>query len=218
MLSGQFEFCAIMIEFDLFPILRGMATLAFFSKLPFMLVLLEMAGNTGHGGRCKVVFGMTFRTFDGRMLPLQRKFSFAMIKFYLFPAVGVMAPLAPFAQPPFMLVVFLMAVQTRMRRLAKLMFSMAFGTFRFLMFSEKFKLGLCMVKFQLIEFNQGVPSPFMLRMAGFTPGGVYFPMKPFFLIHILSALLMTVDAFGKEVFLAYRMAIQAVSFNLLMKG
>jgi hypothetical protein len=218
MLSGQLEFRPVMIEFDLFPILRGMATMALFSKLPLMLILLEMAGNTGRGGRCKVVLGMTFFAFDRRMFPLQRKFSFAMVKFYLFPAIGVMAPLALFAQPPFMLVVFLMAVKTGMGRLAKFMFCMTFGTFRLLMFPEKFKLGFLVVKFQWIQFNQGVLSPFMLQMAGFTPGGVYFSMKPFFLIHIFSALLMAVDTFGKKGFLSYRMAVQTVSFDLFMKG
>jgi hypothetical protein len=141
-----------------------------------------------------------------------------MVKFYLFPAIGIMAPLALFAQPPFMLVVFLMAVQTRMRCLAKFMFRMTFGTCRFLMFPEKFKLGFFMVKCQWIQFNQDVRSPLMLRMAGFTLRRIDFSMEPFFLIHIFSALLMAVDAFRKEVFLAYRMAFQAVPFNLLMKG
>lgn len=217
MFSGQLEFRPVMIEFDLFPILRGMAAMALFSKFPFMLVLLEMAGNTGRGGRCKVVFCMTFFAFDRGMFPLQSEFSFGMVKFYLFPVIGIMAPLALFAQPPFMFVVCLMAVQTRMGRLAKFMFRMTFGTYRFLMFPEEFKLGFFMVKFQWIQFNQDVRSPFMLRMAGFTLRRIDFSMKPFFLIHIFSALLMAVDAFRKEVFLAYRMAVQAVSFDLFMK-
>jgi len=80
MFPFQRKLCAGMVEADLFPCLRVMATLAGLSQRPFVFIFLGMAGITIMGGFAKLWFQMAPIAFGGLMLAGQFELRLSVVE------------------------------------------------------------------------------------------------------------------------------------------
>lgn len=113
--SGQFERCCIVIEDRSLPSGSGVTGAALFAKLPKVLIVSAMTGETTFGGSAISAGRVTGLASRIDMSSVQLEVGEVVIKLGRLPRVGGMTGGAIFAKAPFMRFIFLMTGITRLR-------------------------------------------------------------------------------------------------------